>query len=121
VLADHYAGQKYVQVEALQTELEKGFVLTPFACNESNNLQLRVFWNEVRATVVLTACLDNLGKGASGAAVQNAELMWGCMRRLKATYYSTNYTLIGTKRSFQVKIIVMVVPTAIFTPYLATK
>ncbi len=75
VLADHYAGQKYVRVEPLQTKLEKGFVLTPQAQNETNNLQLRVIANEEKQIAILTACLDNLGKGASGAAVQNAEIM----------------------------------------------
>lgn len=77
VLAARYEGQKYVQVEPLQETLEKGYVLTPLAQNGTNNLQLRVISNEEKATVVLTACLDNLGKGASGAAVQNAEIMLG--------------------------------------------
>jgi N-acetyl-gamma-glutamyl-phosphate reductase len=76
-LAARYRGQKYIFVEALQEKLEKGYVLTPLAQNESNNLQLRVFGNVEKEVVVLTACLDNLGKGASGAAVQNAELMLG--------------------------------------------
>ncbi|MGB9154035.1 MAG: N-acetyl-gamma-glutamyl-phosphate reductase [Alphaproteobacteria bacterium] len=77
LLAARYEGQKYVRVEPLQTKLEKGYVLTPSAQNETNNLQLRVFSNEEKETVILTACLDNLGKGASGAAVQNAEIMLG--------------------------------------------
>ncbi len=72
-----YAGQKYVKVEALQTEVEKTYVLSPEAQNETNNLQLRIFWNAAKETVILTACLDNLGKGASGAAVQNLEIMLG--------------------------------------------
>lgn len=76
-LAARYQGQKYVFVEPLQKNLEKGYVLTPLPQNETNNLQLRVIANEERETVVLTACLDNLGKGASGAAVQNAEIMLG--------------------------------------------
>ncbi len=76
-LAKHYATQQYVKVEPLQEKLEKGFVLTPLAQNKTNNLQLRVFTNPEKETVILTACLDNLGKGASGAAVQNAEIMLG--------------------------------------------
>jgi N-acetyl-gamma-glutamyl-phosphate reductase len=38
---------------------------------------LRVFANEAHGHVVLMARLDNLGKGASGAAVQNLRLMLG--------------------------------------------
>ncbi len=76
-LAKRYAGKRYVKVEALQVELEKGFILSPEEQNETNNLQLRVFSNPEKETVVLTACLDNLGKGASGAAVQNLEIMLG--------------------------------------------
>lgn len=75
VLVTRYAGKKYVKVEPLHTGSEKGFVLSPEEQNNTNNLQLRVFWNAEKETVVLTACLDNLGKGASGAAVQNLELM----------------------------------------------
>ncbi len=75
ILAARYEGQKYVRVEPLQKKLEKGYVLTPFAQNETDCLQLRVFGNDEKETVILTACLDNLGKGASGAAVQNAEIM----------------------------------------------
>jgi N-acetyl-gamma-glutamyl-phosphate reductase len=76
-ITERYAGQKYVKVEPLQTELEKGYMLQPESQNETNNLQLRVFWNSQKQTAILTACLDNLGKGASGAAVQNLEIMLG--------------------------------------------
>lgn len=76
-LAKHYAGKRYVKVEPLHGKLESGFVLSPEEQNETNNLQLRVFWNAEKEIVVLTACLDNLGKGASGAAVQNLEIMLG--------------------------------------------
>jgi len=80
VLADHYDGKRYVKVEDLQTEIQKDFALTPLEQNETNNLQLRIFWNRDKETVLLTACLDNLGKGASGAAMQNAEIMLGLGR-----------------------------------------
>ena len=43
--------------------------------NDSNQLELRVFANEAYHHAVLVARLDNLGKGASGAAVQNLKLM----------------------------------------------
>ncbi len=76
-LVKRYDGQKFVRVEPLQKNLEKGYVLTPLAQNETNTLQLRVIASEEKGIVILTACLDNLGKGASGAAVQNAEIMLG--------------------------------------------
>jgi len=47
------------------------------ALNDTNNLEIRVFGNEAHRHAVLIARLDNLGKGASGAAVQNLRLMLG--------------------------------------------
>ncbi|WP_374640809.1 N-acetyl-gamma-glutamyl-phosphate reductase [Hydrogenophaga sp.] len=47
------------------------------ALNDTNKLELRVFANEAHRHAVLIARLDNLGKGASGAAVQNLKLMLG--------------------------------------------
>lgn len=47
------------------------------ALNDTNKLELRVFANEQYRHAVLIARLDNLGKGASGAAVQNLRLMLG--------------------------------------------
>lgn len=44
---------------------------------DTNKLELRVFANEQHRHAVLVARLDNLGKGASGAAVQNLRLMLG--------------------------------------------
>ena len=49
--------------------------LDALALNDSNRLELRVFANEEFRHAVLIARLDNLGKGASGAAVQNLKLM----------------------------------------------
>ncbi|NBW69304.1 MAG: N-acetyl-gamma-glutamyl-phosphate reductase, partial [Betaproteobacteria bacterium] len=47
------------------------------ALNDTNDLEIRVFSNEAHRHAVLIARLDNLGKGASGAAVQNLRLMLG--------------------------------------------
>ena len=47
------------------------------ALNDTNGLEIRVFANETHRHAVLMARLDNLGKGASGAAVQNLRLMLG--------------------------------------------
>jgi len=73
VLADHYAGRDHVRVAAA----EDNGKLEPEALNGSNDLEIRVFANEARRHAVIVARLDNLGKGASGAAVQNMGLMLG--------------------------------------------
>jgi len=72
-LARHYAGSEWVTVEP-PTDSGK---LDPLALNNTNEMELRVFANEDHRHAVLIARLDNLGKGASGAAVQNLKLMLG--------------------------------------------
>jgi N-acetyl-gamma-glutamyl-phosphate reductase len=72
-LARHYAGSQWVSVEAAP---ESG-KLDALALNGTNKMELRVFGNETYRHAVLVARLDNLGKGASGAAVQNLKLMLG--------------------------------------------
>jgi N-acetyl-gamma-glutamyl-phosphate reductase len=54
---------------------ETGGKLEPQALNGTNLIELRVHANEAHRQAVLTARYDNLGKGASGAAVQNLGLM----------------------------------------------
>jgi N-acetyl-gamma-glutamyl-phosphate reductase len=51
--------------------------LDALSLNNTNKLEIRVFANEEARHAVLIARLDNLGKGASGAAVQNLQLMLG--------------------------------------------
>jgi N-acetyl-gamma-glutamyl-phosphate reductase len=53
----------------------------PEALNDSNLLELTVHTNDRHGQAVLVARLDNLGKGASGAAVQNLRLMLGLPAR----------------------------------------
>lgn len=72
-LASHYAGSEWVTVE---TAPESG-KLDALALKDSNKMELRVFGNERYRHALLVARLDNLGKGASGAAVQNLKLMLG--------------------------------------------
>jgi N-acetyl-gamma-glutamyl-phosphate reductase len=72
-LAAHYAGSEWVTVLA-PTE---GGKIDPLALNDTNRMELRVYANEAYRHAVLIARLDNLGKGASGAAVQNMTLMLG--------------------------------------------
>jgi N-acetyl-gamma-glutamyl-phosphate reductase len=71
VLEERYAGCAYVRVASGETSGR----LEPQALNGSNMLELFVYANEARRQAVLVARLDNLGKGASGAAVQNLCLM----------------------------------------------
>lgn len=73
VLASHYAGSEWVTVEAPPASGK----LDALALNDTNKMELRVFGNEAYRHAVLIARLDNLGKGASGAAVQNLKLMLG--------------------------------------------
>ena len=73
VLTRHYAGSQWVTVEPAG---ESG-TLDAMALNDTNKMELRVFGNEEFRQAVLIARLDNLGKGASGAAVQNLKLMLG--------------------------------------------
>ena len=76
-LAKRYAGSTYVSVMPLQNEATKSGRLEPEALNETNRLELYVFASDKHHQAVLVARLDNLGKGASGAAVQNMRLMLG--------------------------------------------
>jgi N-acetyl-gamma-glutamyl-phosphate reductase len=72
-LAAFYDGSELIRVIAPATDGK----LEPQALNDTNRLELTVYANEARHQAVLVARLDNLGKGASGAAVQNLELMLG--------------------------------------------
>ncbi|MBC5782782.1 N-acetyl-gamma-glutamyl-phosphate reductase [Ramlibacter sp. USB13] len=73
VLKRHYEGSEWVTVEKA-TEDGK---LEPQALNDTNRMELRVYANMDYSHAVLIARLDNLGKGASGAAVQNLKIMLG--------------------------------------------
>ena len=73
-LAEHYAGQRHVRVFDMA---DNPAVLDPQTLNGTNDLELFVYPAADGERAVLAARLDNLGKGASGAAVQNLELMLG--------------------------------------------
>ncbi|MFN3130064.1 N-acetyl-gamma-glutamyl-phosphate reductase [Roseibium sp.] len=77
-LADHFAAAPggFVDVAPLDG-LERSDDLDPQALNDTNRLRLHVFANDARAQAAIIAVYDNLGKGASGAAVQNLNLMLG--------------------------------------------
>jgi N-acetyl-gamma-glutamyl-phosphate reductase len=75
-LADYYAGERFIKVMPFPADdyLKNGF-MTFTDCNDTNNLEIFVFGNADR--ILLNARFDNLGKGASGAAVQNMNLVLG--------------------------------------------
>ncbi|MFC4639725.1 N-acetyl-gamma-glutamyl-phosphate reductase [Deinococcus hohokamensis] len=73
-LARHYAGQRHVRVSPMADNPEP---LDPQALNGTNDLDLFVYASADGERAVLAARLDNLGKGAGGAAVQNVNLMLG--------------------------------------------
>jgi N-acetyl-gamma-glutamyl-phosphate reductase len=83
-LSKHYEGSNFVSVMPLGEDsikeaglLERGAFLRPDTLANTNKMELFVFANDEAGTAVLCARLDNLGKGASGAAVQNLNLSLG--------------------------------------------
>ncbi|MBW9053171.1 N-acetyl-gamma-glutamyl-phosphate reductase [Rhizobium mesosinicum] len=76
-IADYYAGIKgFVEIAPLEAS-ERTPELNPEIYNNTNRMRLHVFANDDIAQALLVAVYDNLGKGASGAAVQNMDLMLG--------------------------------------------
>jgi len=80
-LVQHYAGERFIRVMPLSDPdtLATGFFDVQ-ACNDTNRVDLFVFANAEQA--LLMARLDNLGKGASGAAVQAMNVHLGCEESL---------------------------------------
>ena len=70
-LAQHYEGARFVKVVEAEARV------VPTVLNDTNDLHLSVHGSDATGCAVLVAVLDNLGKGASGAAVQNLNLMIG--------------------------------------------
>lgn len=77
-LAQFYAAQPFIKVHELnQLDADSAPYLLPEALNNTNNMELFVFSHAEQRQSILVARLDNLGKGASGAAVQNLNIMLG--------------------------------------------
>lgn len=70
-LARHYDGARFVKVVEAEARV------VPTVLNDTNEMHLSVHGSDENGCAVLVAVLDNLGKGASGAAVQNLNLMIG--------------------------------------------
>ena len=75
-LVEAYEGARFVEVASLE-ETEAMTGLSPEGLNGTNRMRLHVFGDRGGGQARLMALLDNLGKGASGAAVQNLNLMLG--------------------------------------------
>ncbi len=75
-LAGYYEGETFVKVMPVDTAtvLENGF-LPATACNDTNRAEIFVFGNDEQ--ILLASRFDNLGKGASGAAIQCMNIMLG--------------------------------------------
>ena len=69
----HYRGRKHFHV----MESDDGARIEPESLNGTNDIEIHVFANQAHRHALLVAKFDNLGKGASGAAMQNLMLMLG--------------------------------------------
>ena len=74
VLSQHYDSSNFVTVNPLDTA-RTPVEISPEKLNHSNMLEINVFSNKEETQCLLTATFDNLGKGASRAAIQSMELM----------------------------------------------
>ena len=74
ILSQHYDGSEFIIVNPLDTT--QGLVeISPEKHNHTNLLEINVFSNKAQTQCLLTATFDNLGKGASRAAIQSISLM----------------------------------------------
>lgn len=78
LFSKYYEGERFVKVMPMESEgctsLDEGF-LNPMGCNDTNRIDLFIFGHDDQ--ILIVSRLDNLGKGASGAAVQNMNIMFG--------------------------------------------
>ena len=79
ILSDYYAGEKFVTTRPLgdKSWLERDRFLRADRLINTNSMELAVYGNDADGNVLAVASLDNLGKGASGAAVQCINLKTG--------------------------------------------
>lgn len=76
MFSEFYAGEKFIKVMPLDAEAGEGNMLAGNACSRWDGLRIFITGNEER--IVLSSQFDNLGKGASGAAIQCLNIMLGC-------------------------------------------
>lgn len=75
-ISDFYAGEQFIKVMPLDAQAGEGNMLAGNACSGWDGLRIFVTGNADR--IVLSSQFDNLGKGASGAAIQCLNIMLGC-------------------------------------------
>jgi len=78
LLSEHYQGENFIKVMPYADDtflFDGGLDIT--ACNDTNNAEIFVFGNDANKSALIMTRLDNLGKGASGAAIQNMNIMLG--------------------------------------------
>ena len=76
LFAEYYEGKKFMKVMPFGADVEEGGVLFSDACSGWDGMEIFVTGNDER--IVIASRFDNLGKGASGAAVQCMNLILGC-------------------------------------------
>jgi N-acetyl-gamma-glutamyl-phosphate reductase len=76
ILSEAYDGCRFIEVASLEP-IERSNDITPEVLNGTNRMRLHVFGNDALGQISLMAIYDNLGKGASGAAVQCLNIMIG--------------------------------------------
>lgn len=76
MFSEFYAGEKFVRVMPLDAQAGEGNMLAGNACSGWDGLRIFITGNEER--IVLSSQFDNLGKGASGAAIQCLNILLGC-------------------------------------------
>jgi N-acetyl-gamma-glutamyl-phosphate reductase len=78
LLSEHYQNEEFVKVMPYADDsiLFDGAVDIT-ACNDTNKAEIMVFGNDSKGSALIITRLDNLGKGASGAAIQNMNIMLG--------------------------------------------
>jgi len=76
IMAEYYSGERFIKVIPFPADdyLENGF-MTFTKCNGTNNLEIFIFGDQEK--ILLAARFDNLGKGSSGAAVQDMNIVLG--------------------------------------------
>ena len=78
LLSEHYRNEAFVKVMPYEDDtllFDGGFDIT--VCNNTNDAEIFVFGNDSKGSALIMTRLDNLGKGASGAAIQNMNIMLG--------------------------------------------
>lgn len=75
ILANHYKDSKFIKVMDFEAQTLFNGRLDPTVCNDTNCARIQVFGNS--SVMQVTTIIDNLGKGASGAAIQNMNIALG--------------------------------------------